>query len=201
MFDVAEIAERQGRILAELSELGMTLARDLHADATAAETPEQRAELSLAFQRTARSVRQTLALELRLVRDLRRCQQEERADVVREQEQRVARRRKQAQAAVERAIWTEYDWDEQDDLIDTLKSLLDEDQLADGFADGPLESYVLRLRADLGIRSRRDREAQAAAPAAGEGAPSPKGEVPSGPPDDEPRFDAAEPPTRWRSSG
>jgi len=50
-------------ILAELSELGLALARDLQACALAADEASDKADLSLAFQRTSRSVRQTLALE------------------------------------------------------------------------------------------------------------------------------------------
>jgi ABC-type enterochelin transport system substrate-binding protein len=61
--------ERQDAVLAELSELGPTLARELHARALAAETPQDAEKLALAFQRVSRGVRQTFALELKFERD------------------------------------------------------------------------------------------------------------------------------------
>lgn len=52
-----EMRERQERILAELSELGLALARDLQARALAADDAAEATELGLAFHRVARSVR------------------------------------------------------------------------------------------------------------------------------------------------
>src|SRR5690348_5288091 len=63
MSDREEMAERHGRILTELSELGASLARKVHAQAMEAETPDETATLTTAFHRISRSVRQTLALE------------------------------------------------------------------------------------------------------------------------------------------
>jgi hypothetical protein len=176
----------------------MELARGVHADAVAADTPEARAKATLTYHRAARLVRQTLALEIRLVRELARFEEETRAARVRERESRVRLRRDQARAAVERAIWTEHDGEQAENLRDILDSLLDEDELADGFTDGPLEAYVLRLRKDLRLGRKAGAEAQG---------PPPLGEVSAKPtviPElsaDDPEFDSAEPPLRWRSSG
>ena len=67
---IAPIPEdRHGRILAELAGLSLELSRDLQARALAAETVEDATKLAAAFHRTARAVRQCLALEARLIHD------------------------------------------------------------------------------------------------------------------------------------
>ena len=65
----SEMNERHGRILAKLSELSLTLAVDLHTRALAAEDTDEVSELVNAYQKIARGVRQTMALEARLHRD------------------------------------------------------------------------------------------------------------------------------------
>jgi hypothetical protein len=60
--------KRQDAMLAELSGLGLTVARDLHARAMAAETPQEAEKLTRAFQQVSRGVRQTFALELEIER-------------------------------------------------------------------------------------------------------------------------------------
>lgn len=69
MSNVADMTERHRQALTELAELGLSLARKLHAQAETVEDVEQAAELSLAFHRVSRSVRQTVALEAKLERD------------------------------------------------------------------------------------------------------------------------------------
>jgi hypothetical protein len=64
----ADRAERHGRVLQELTELGMNLARAVSAEATVAD-PAKANELALAFSRIARAVRQTLALEAKLAEE------------------------------------------------------------------------------------------------------------------------------------
>src|ERR1700761_7947114 len=76
MASAAVRRERQDAVLAELSELGLTLARDLHARALAAETAQDADRLALAFQRVSRGVRQTFALELKLDRARRMADRE-----------------------------------------------------------------------------------------------------------------------------
>src|SRR5688500_13108755 len=63
------MTERHRQALTELAELGLSLARKIHAQAETVEDVEQAAELSLAFHRVSRSVRQTVALEAKLERD------------------------------------------------------------------------------------------------------------------------------------
>src|ERR1700761_3531589 len=80
MASAAVRRERQDAVLAELSELGLTLARDLHARALAAETPVEAEKLALAFPRVSRGVRQTCALELKLERARRLVDREAATD-------------------------------------------------------------------------------------------------------------------------
>ena len=118
------MAERHGRILAELAELGMGFARQARADAEAAETPEERARAALVFQRVSRAIRQSLALEAKLTRELHRDAREDEARAALAQRQRVNARRRQIRDGVDALIWRETeDMDEDeaeafDDLID-----------------------------------------------------------------------------------
>jgi len=55
MSDGADLKERHGRMLARISELAMSLAEQVHADAMAAEDPEVRAQLATVFHRVSRT--------------------------------------------------------------------------------------------------------------------------------------------------
>lgn len=61
--------DRSDEMLAELAELDLALARKVQAAALAAEGPNEVADLARAYQRVARSLRQTLALKAKLQRD------------------------------------------------------------------------------------------------------------------------------------
>jgi hypothetical protein len=136
------------------SAIGISLARDLHACALAEPDPKATAETALAFHRVSRSVRQSMALEAKLKRDLARQDQKARAEAVQAAETRVRTRKAQVRAAVERLIWTEAEGDEEAErLIDELGEHLDEAALHQGFADDPVEIHIARLRADLGLSS------------------------------------------------
>jgi hypothetical protein len=144
--------ERHARGLAELTELGLSLARDLHACALAEPDPKTKGDTALAFHRVSRSVRQSMALEARLKRDLTRQDREARAEAVQATETRVRNRKAQVRAAVERLIWTEAESDEEAErLVDELGEHLDEAALDQDFADAPVEVHIARLRADLGL--------------------------------------------------
>ncbi|MDB5424473.1 MAG: hypothetical protein JWQ29_1889 [Phenylobacterium sp.] len=156
MSDPADMAERHGRILTRLAELGLSLAEELHAGALAAETPKAAGDLVLAFHRVSRSVRQTLALEAKLERDRRLGEREARAEGVREAQARVARRKAQLGAVVERACWTEVEGDEAERLVDHLGDLLDEDALSDDFLERSFDDQVAQLRRDLGLSPSAD---------------------------------------------
>jgi hypothetical protein len=127
--------ERHLRLLAELAELGMTLARTIVAQA------EDGAEL--AFARLARAVRQTLALEAKLAEggQLRR--------------ERQAREHKhQREAKVRRMVETAIEADAHESDIDDLLYDLNE-HLADlddtDFTHRPLIEVVASICQDLGV--------------------------------------------------
>jgi hypothetical protein len=151
MSDPADMAERHGRILTELAELGLSLARGLHERALAAETPKDAAEMGLAFHRISRSVRQTLALEAKLERDRHRQEQADRIEAAREGPNRIAQRKIQLRAAVERAIWTEVEGDEAERLVDDLSDFLDDEALSGDFLEQPLDAHIAQIRVDLGL--------------------------------------------------
>src|SRR3989344_6340676 len=67
-----DLTEQEQASLAELAELDMALARHVHAHALAADDPATIADLARAYQRIARSARQSLALTAKLGRDAAR---------------------------------------------------------------------------------------------------------------------------------
>jgi hypothetical protein len=149
-----EMVERHGRVLAELSELGLTLARAVHAKAMAAETPQQACELGLAFHRISRSVRQTLALEARLERDrvrLERDKVQAEAEAQRHLLGSLPQRKARVRAAVEQLIWTEAETDEIEGLLEDLETHIEITALGDDFLVGSVQDQVDRIRAQLGF--------------------------------------------------
>ena len=142
-----EMAERHGRVLTELSELGLALARGLKARAEAASTLKEAEGLALAFHRIARTVRLTLALESRLAR--------ERVEIVRSEQAQVrlraADRQKQVRAAIARDVWSETEGEEAEALLDELDERLETDVLFEEFVQGPVEACIARIRAELGL--------------------------------------------------
>jgi hypothetical protein len=167
MLDGATTADRHAPILAELAELGLSLARAVHEKALAAETPAELAEMTLAFHRISRSVRQTLALEAKLERDRARRDLEVRAEADRGRQEAAERRKRQVRIAVERTIWAEREsYDEAERLIDELDDILTEEALSDEFLAGPVEAHIERIRQDLGLSGApADAPAKDAAPA------------------------------------
>jgi len=156
------MAERHGRILGELSELGHDLAKKLHGQAMAAETPAETAELARAFHSVARSVRQTLALEARLARDAARQDREDRTLAERqagyarlEAQQAVraphAQRRNRIGAVLERTIRTTYDEAEAERLLDEVEDRLLEEEDAPDFLDEAVDDQIARLCRDFGL--------------------------------------------------
>lgn len=67
-----DLTEQEQAFLAELAGLDMALARHVHAHALAADDPATIADMARAYQRIARSARQSLALTAKLRRDAAR---------------------------------------------------------------------------------------------------------------------------------
>jgi hypothetical protein len=165
-----DMGERHGRVLTELAELGLALARRLAARAEAAPTDEEAQGLALAFQRVARSVRQTLALETRLARERNQALREDRVRV----ERAVETRRKQISLAVGRIISDETEQAEVDRLFDDLDDILNEQSLYAEFVEGPVEAIIARICQGLGLKPDPSANDAAATPAASQPWPPPQ---------------------------
>jgi len=160
MIDAVEVMERHGRTLARLTELGLALAERAQEQALAAmdgEDPKAVADLSLTFHRISRSVRQSIALEAKLVRDAARAEREAAAEaehrrtaLLRDPVARV-RRKTAVQEALEKVIWNEREGEEADYLLDLLETRLTVGGFDDDFCLEPLEDHIARLCADLGL--------------------------------------------------
>ncbi|HVI34079.1 hypothetical protein [Phenylobacterium sp.] len=109
--------DRHTAMLRELAAMSLTLARELQQRALQAETPDEAVRLATAFHRVSRGLRQTLALELKVVRH--RDDQAREAQVATDaaaeaaaaalRPQAIADRREQVRKLTSRAIWTEHD--------------------------------------------------------------------------------------------
>ena len=145
MSSPAEMHERHARMLARYAELALSLAEQLHADAMAAETPDQRAGLAGAFHRICRSGRQSMALEARLVREAAREARAEAGLGQAAREARIELRKKRLAQAVEPLIWTEVEDEDQVEALQDLELCLAEAALCEAFLDEPLETQLARL--------------------------------------------------------
>lgn len=200
MFMIADvdIAEtRQGRMLARLASLSLELAESLQTRALAAETTEEAVKLAGAFHRCARSARQSLALEFKLIhdndricRDKERHDREFRAERERQQKDAVARRRNRVHQELEKVIWDEVeDRDTAHELVGDLYDELEEECRLDSFLDETVEAQIERLRRSLDIdeiaaiyrEDDEDDEDEDAKDAAGEGAAPLNGVTPAQP--------------------
>ena len=108
--------DRHGRILAELAGMGLELARDLRERALAAETAEEAVRLARAFQTVSRGVRQSLALELKVIafrnalhREVAEADAKAREAQAAARAPQVDRRREAIGSRVEQLIYTEYE--------------------------------------------------------------------------------------------
>jgi len=163
----ADIADRDLQMLDELAELDLALARHVHACALATDDPARVADLSRAYQRMSRSVRQTLALKAKLKRE---AEQHARWLEVRDRDRRTpmreptpapidpaAQRRDDLESAVARVIWAERefegpDWeDRQERCFERMDSLFRVPHYVERLGKGTLDEDVITLCGDLGL--------------------------------------------------
>jgi hypothetical protein len=194
-------------MLAQLAGLDLSLARHVHACAVATDDPKEVADLARAYQRIARSVRQSLALHAKLKREREKDERENpppappppprpARDAV-----RIAERKAALRDAAQRVVWAEYeDAEDEDvagyhfDLIEERLELLGRDNAFGLRARGPvwdlepLEEHIVRFCADMGLPP--------AAARAWRDLPDPPPEALAPPADD----DAPDPPPAWQSS-
>jgi hypothetical protein len=154
MSDATNMAERHREGLAELADLGLALARALQGQALAAvedAQPAVAADLSLAFQRVSRAVRQTYALEAKLERDCKAAAREAAKSEAQDKIIRAHERRRQVRKAISPLLWTEGEEEESEALLDALDACLSEASQDDDFLDIPLEACIARIRHALGL--------------------------------------------------
>lgn len=132
--DAAPPAEdRHTAMLRELAAMSLTLARDLQQRALQAETPDEAARLAAAFHRVSRGLRQTLALELKVIRYRDEAQREAGEVAAAARPEAVAQRREAVRRTTSRAIWTERerpDWQAEGDGFDRPEPPQDTRRLA-----------------------------------------------------------------------
>lgn len=158
-----DIAERGPQILGQLAELDLELAKHVHAQALATDDPALVAELSHAYQRVSRCVRQTLALQARLKREAdqhvrwlaaRDPRPHAPAPVPRD---RAEARAGELEAAVGRVIWAEreYDGPDWEDRRERRFQLMDHyihhHEHRQRFGRETLDEDVVTLCGDLGL--------------------------------------------------
>ena len=144
----ADITEQHDRMLGELADLAMDLARDLAAKVKQSDSLEDAERFSRAFDRMARSVRLTIALQRRLHADARRDWSAERTTAV---ELRKAQVRASVYATIRDASGLK-DYDVRRVQMEReLDERLAEETLYQAFLDTPLEVVITRLRQTLGL--------------------------------------------------
>lgn len=143
---------RHAATLARLADAGERLAMKHAERALGADDPDVEAKATAAFHRAARSVRQCLALEAKLVRDAARAAREDHSHTERETTARRLRRKLHARAAVGRLIWTEAENEIEAERFESeLDDLLDLEDFSEGFDDEAAETLIARLARDLGL--------------------------------------------------
>jgi len=177
MLSVSDIAAEMDEGLGALFRDGLELAARVKADAMEAETAGERARLALSFHRIARSVRQTAALRLKIAAEAARSGREAAAEGVERQAARVAGRKAQVRAQVQRLIWREHEAPDDETLreetTEDLDALLEIEVQDEAFLDTAPEALVARLAEQLGLA-----EEGADAPQADDAAASPEGGEP-----------------------
>ncbi len=155
--------ERHLRLLQELAEIGMDIARAVRAEAVAEDdsqepTPSRfgRGDLGLVYSRIARAVRQTLALEAHVADDIGKARAEQerrRLDAA-----QVAFRHRQedvrdfvARAVEADAIERRAPDEDVERLLDDLDERLEDGRYDDALADAPIAELVARICDDLGV--------------------------------------------------
>ena len=102
-------------------------------------------------------MRQSIALEAKLVRDAARAERDAAAESERKRTAilrdpvAMVRRKAAVQEAIEKVIWNEREGEEADYLLDLLETRLTVGGFDDDFCLEPLETHVARLCADLGL--------------------------------------------------
>src|SRR5579872_3368109 len=154
--------ERRLRVLEELVDIGMEIARALR-DRMAEPAAESAADPGLAFSRISRAVRQTVALEVKLDQERQAAHGLAQAQIAEAQAKvehlaahdrlRGLIRKSVVRSAVEQAIDDQADGDDVERLVTDLRERLgdDDDYDALDFNDRPIGEMVAQICRDLGL--------------------------------------------------
>ena len=151
---MTERAARRLRMLQELAEIGMDLARGVRRQALEQPAPEpdavepDAADLGLTFSRIAKAVRQTIALEARLEQDCQDRDQQAEADRT---ARRARARKAEIRRIVEQAIEADAHEDDVEHFLGELDERLQDDEDDADFADRPIGELVARICRHLGV--------------------------------------------------
>src|SRR5215472_14586236 len=126
MLDALTITEEEAAGLTELAALDLAMARGFTARAQAAEDPATASDLARSYQRVARSYRQTLALKMRLARDLAAAEREARERPAPFNPRAAQRRLDEIRHAVARVVFAEYEGPEREEERRDILGLLGE---------------------------------------------------------------------------
>ena len=138
MYDPHETIWRHDLILNEIAGLCLNVARDLSRCAEDECNPERKVKLAGALHQMCRSIRQTLALQARLARQMRRDDQA-----------RAKTRKARVRAGVKQLIWTEHEPADTAELEARLERILDAEP--ETLARGSVEAHIQRLGKLLGV--------------------------------------------------
>jgi hypothetical protein len=165
MLDALIITEAEAAGLSRLAALDLAMAEDFAARAQAAEDPDTACDLARSYQRMARSYRQSLALKVRLAREIRLAERDAPPPPPVPLDEAGKRERVETlRSAVRGVIWAEYEPAEDDgdeelcvELFERLDTRLAQLRSQPGFGQAPLDDEVravcrtLRLDAALAI--------------------------------------------------
>jgi hypothetical protein len=143
----ADITEQHDRMLGELADLAMDLARDLAAKAKASDNLEDAERFARGFERMARCVRLTIGLQRRLHADARRDWSAERTTAV---ELRKAQVRASVRASIRETYANPFAMPRIERERDLDERLMEE-ALEQAFLDAPLDVVIARIREKLGL--------------------------------------------------
>src|SRR6266705_6184907 len=112
MLDALVITEAEAAGLSRLAALDLAMAEDFAARAQGERDPKVANDLARSYQRMARSYRQSLALKVRLAREIARAQRdvaETPPPPVPRDQARIEARVEEIRGPVQRVIWAEYE--------------------------------------------------------------------------------------------
>jgi hypothetical protein len=150
--DLQEMTERHSAALARVAEMAERLAMK-HADrALETEDPKIEASATAAFQKATRVMRQSMALEAKLIRDAEQGVREAKHRAEWSNLSATHDRRRQVAATVERLIRNDPGTSgDAEHLCDELDDLLDVEELTETFLTEDLTVQVTRLCNALGL--------------------------------------------------